>query len=549
MLSSSMETKFKTIFATQLRTIEPTEETRNEAKASLSRLRDLMPASINPADEPALLFVAGNIAVAGLVNKNDDGYDIPTALATYRKFQWQQINTEHDRKNPVGFVIHAGLSEFGTDRIITEDEARTANVPFNVSVVIALWRIINPDLCAYIEEASSPSHPDFKSLSLSFEMGFDDYYIVGLPGNSPIISEAQIKVMPEDPSFERFAMSLRAKEGEGLSPDDANLRLYRVIREGVVPLGGGIVQRPAAAVKGLVAITAKPVETPAAVEATVDEEIERAIEQARNAALACVNQIVTKITPVLKTSKTCVSPITSINSLMNFNEIIKASEAAKVALASAKPENLSEVAASIIDPITEAIKAESIRLENLRKEQEGHTAKIEEAKAQALASAEQLTKDLDVVRQELAQIKQAQAAAAAEESFQNRMQALEAEFDLDDEDRKLLVPEVKAQTEETFAAFMSKQKKLMKEKSKEFKKEKEKEMKASQDALLAKLSDKQVKASFDKGELVINEILASAANNVVSKPVDNMIVQPTQGSDLKELAKKAFEGMTFGGKK
>lgn len=549
MLSSSMETKFKTIFATQLRTIEPTEETRNEVKASLSRLRDLMPASINPADEPALLFVAGNIAVAGLVNKNDDGYDIPTALATYRKFQWQQINTEHDRKNPVGFVIHAGLSEFGTDRIITEDEARTANVPFNVSVVIALWRIINPDLCAYIEEASSPSHPDFKSLSLSFEMGFDDYYIVGLPSNNPVIADAQIKVMPEDPSFERFAMSLRAKEGEGLSPDDANLRLYRVIREGVVPLGGGIVQRPAAAVKGLVAITSKPAETPVAVEATVDEEIERAIEQARNTALACVNQIVTKITPILKTHKTCVSPITSINSLMNFNEIIKASEAAKVALASAKPENLSEVAASIIDPITEAIKAESIRLENLRKEQESHTAKIEEAKAQALASAEQLTKDLDVVRQELAQIKQAQAAAAAEEAFQNRMQALEAEFDLDDEDRKLLVPEVKAQTEETFAAFMSKQKKLMKEKSKAFKKEKCDEAKAAQDALLAKLSEKQVKASFDKGELVINEILASAANNVVSKPVDNMIVQPTQGSDLKELAKKAFEGMTFGGKK
>ncbi len=234
---------------------------------------------------------------------------------------------------------------------------------------------------------------------------------------------------------------------------------------------------------------------------------------------------------------------------MNFTEIIKAADAAKIALASSKPENLSQVAASIIDPITDAIKAESVRLEQLRKEQESHTAKIEEAKAQALASAEQLTKDLESVRSELAQIKQAQAAAAAEEAFQNRMQALEAEFDLDDEDRKLLVPEVKAQTEETFAAFMSKQKKLMKEKSKEFKKMKKDEAEAAQNTLLAKLNEKQIKASFADGDLVINEVLASAAATVVSAPIDNTIVQPVQGSDLKQLAEKAFAGVTFSGKK
>ena len=118
------EPKYKMSFrsvAGSVRVVDPTPETLKEAKASLSELKTLLPAGINPHEEPALLFVAGNLAVAGMVNLNDDGIDCETGLEIYKRFEKQQINLEHDRKQVRGYIIHAGLSEFGTDRVITED--------------------------------------------------------------------------------------------------------------------------------------------------------------------------------------------------------------------------------------------------------------------------------------------------------------------------------------------------------------------------------------------------------------------------------------------
>lgn len=547
--------RFKTTFASipgSLRTIEPTEETRNEVKASLSRLRELLPADIDPVKEEALLFVAGNLAVAGFVNLNDDGYDIPTALATYKLFERQQINIEHERKNVVGYIVHAGLSELGTDRVLTEDEARASGKPFNVAVVIALWRVVNRDLCAYIEEAASPTHPDFNSLSLSFEVGFENYRIVALPGGDPDISTARVTVKPDESAFGQYDGALRCNGGNGLDPSDANLRIYRVIDDQVLPLGGGIVTVPAAAVKGLTTISQKPEPVVEDANATAEQQAEAqraqdialALEQAKNLQterICAINAFLVlmqeKVIPFLNLPKTRVSRATPNDSYMKLSDL-KAIQASLATLAkTAKIDGLTEVAASF-DPVLDAIVKESEKMEADRIAAESHTAAIAKARDEAAAASLKLTEDLAAVRKELDTIKAAQASAAAEEAFQGRMVAIDTEFDLTEEERGLIVSDIKSLDDAAFAAFLDKQKKLMKEKTKDFKKKKADDAKAAQSVTVAALLEKGIKAKITDEGLVVEEILASAKGNEVSAPAGS-IVQPNE-NDINALAKKAF---------
>lgn len=557
-----METKFKTIFASipgSVRVIQPTEETKKEAKASLSQLKALLPASIDPQEEPALLFVAGNLAVAGLINLNDDGIDCETALAVYKKFEKQQINLEHDRKSVRGYIIHAGLSEFRTDRIITEEEARTSGQPFNIAVVMALWRTVDNQLCNYIEEASTPTHPDFKALSLSFEVGFDEYRIIGLPATASEtvveISKASITIQPDDTTFGRYDGCLRAAGGSGLSPDDGNLRLYRIMDGGVIPLGGGIVSMPAAFVKGVTAIvesqTMQATQTPEAIQAAQEEEnariaAEKTLTLAKIAFRSLIENLEKKVSASIISPETRVSPNTpkTINpSPMKQSDIQALKDRADKATT---VEELKTAFASAID-LTTVITQESERREQARVEAEQQSTKLTEAKQQAEAASAQLTKDLEEVRNQLTQIQQAQAAAAAEEKFQQRMAQVSEVFDVDADSSAFFAEEVKScDTDEAFAKKFEKFKKLMPEKTKDFKKKKSDEAKASADALVAQFAEKGVKVSVKDAAITIEEVIASAMNNPISTSIPN-VVQPE--GDLIEKAKKAFgSSLTIGGK-
>jgi len=547
-----MDTKYNVVFAGRIKAIDPTEEAQNEVRASLVQLRDLLPANINPEDEPAILFVAGNLAVAGLVNLNDDGIDRETSLAVYKKFKRQQINFEHDRKSVVGYIVDVGLTEFGTDRVITEQEARESAKPFNIAVVIALWRVVNKDLCDYILQASSPAHPDFDSLSLSFEMGFDDYRIVALPRDEKEIDKATYVYKESDSDFGRINASLRSYNGSGLHPDNKDLRVYRIIDEGVIPLGGGVVTVPAAAVKGLTVITESKseteeeneIETPEQEQLEEQKQIDSIFEEARSRICAFVISSEEKLNKTIKTQKKCVSSFTSSTLSDMKSEDIKALK--ERAAQATKIEELNEVVASAT-VIIDAIVAESERQEQLRKETEAHTAKIEEAKQQAQAAAQKLTEDLAVVKAELETIKQAQAAAAAEQAFNERMTAIDATFEFSDEEKSEIVNDIRNLNDEAFAKWMDKSKKLMKEKTKEHKKKMADEAKAAQDALLAKLTEKGVKAKVTDAGLDIEEVIASALENQTSAPAGS-IIKP-ESSDLKTLAKKALAGTSFAGQK
>ena len=550
----------KTVFAAHIRAIQPSEDDVKEVKASLSDLKQLLPAGIDPDKDYDLLYVAGNLTVGGLVNLNDDGVDIATSLATYKQFERRFVDIEHDRKRMCGFILHAGLTEFGSDKIITEDEARAANKPFNIAIVGVLWKSANPEMCAYLEEASAPTHTDYKALSLSFEVGFENYSIIGLRGDDKVIANAELTIDPDAKDFGRFEGCLRARKGSGVSPDDSSLRLYRVLKDGVLPLGGGVVTVPAAAVKGIVAITSPNPEAPIADADDMGDDSEGDIysdlQAIKNEMSLLVTSASIKELSDIIFQQPRVSPSTTKTSIVlpMKNQALQSFQD-KIAKA-ASLEDVKTIFAT--ESLSDIIAAESVRLQKEKEVAESLASELQKAKDAADATALQTAKDLEVVRSEavalkaeLAEIRTAQETAAAQQKFQERMTALNDIFDLDDETRAFFLDDVKAcSTDEAFAKFMDKNKKLHKEKMKDVKKQKAIDDKKKDDdakaALVAALAAKGIKASAAETGLSIEEIIASAVAAPVNGEIVNVIVPPV---DIKDAARAAFAGaFTIGGK-
>jgi len=99
-------------------------------------------------------------------------------------------------------------------------------------------------------------------------------------------------------------------------------------------------------------------------------------------------------------------------------------------------------------------------------------------------------------------------------------------------------------SDEAFAKFMDKSKKLMKEKTKEFIKKKKDEAKASRDQLVASLKEKGVTVKLGES-LNVEELIASAIEHPVSTP-EGSALEPSK--TLKERANSILSGITIGGK-
>lgn len=236
----------------------PVATAEGEALASLDQLKELLPLEITPETDTDLLYIVGNLAVGGVMNANDDAVTSEDMLSIYTRFERRQCNIEHNRGQIVGYILKAGLSEMGTNKLITPDEARASNKPFNLTTIAVLWKVANKDLCSFIIGSSAPGSPDTDALSLSFEVGFNDYSICLLPKGITDLSQAT-KVIPSDsPEFDEYDSILRVNKGSGKLGKDGATRVGRILGGDLVPLGQGVVTVPAAAVKGVAPILNAP---------------------------------------------------------------------------------------------------------------------------------------------------------------------------------------------------------------------------------------------------------------------------------------------------
>lgn len=439
--------RFRSEFQSIAKIIAPSQEERKIATASLAPLAGIFPNGVDPEKAPDLLYFSANGAVGGLINKNDDGITGDTAIKINDTACNKYISMDHDKTTVVGAILHTGFTCFGSNEPISQEQIGELKTPFNMAVGGVLWKAIAPMVTKYIYQSGDKE--DDEVLSLSWEIAFDSYSIaVG----SKNLFEAKF-IQPEDQEFEYYNGLLRCNGGPG--KDKRGLPVYRVIQgvDGVEPiiLGYSIVPNPAAEVKGILAV--EKCEKPEELEIeddkeeveeenekeTISQEKEKIKEKNINTSNISVNNITTNL-----------MKIESIEQLTaSWDEIRKQESSAAV----------TDFVASIKDGAEKWVADLAAK--------ESAVKQAEEARAAAEKRATETEQALAQMRQELEQIKSEVAAQQALASYNERMEALNGEFELTEEDNSVIASEVKnIRSDEEFAAYQKKARVLMKEKSK-----------------------------------------------------------------------------------
>jgi len=482
----TMNFKHVTTFSSVLKPLVSEEKDKYLALASLIEVGNFIP-NVDADKNIDLLPIAFNAAVVNRVNKNGDVIDTDTALATYKNFINKPINIEHNREKIVGVILTAGFSEFGTDTILNEEQIKELKGPFNITLGGVIWKIANPNLAEKIEESSDFTSNNYQSVSASWELGFNDYNLVVIEGESKNIEDGS-EIANNDDSFESMKQSLRAFGGSGKL--DKSKFIYRKVIGNVIPLGIGLTENPAADVKGIA--ISKPEESKLE-ESKSEANLEENISKIEN---LNVNTDIDK--KVMK--------ITSIKDITD--------------------ESLKQVSASqVSDFIEQELKSASEKFAAEKATVENHLKATKENLDSLIANQENLQKEINSLKEALSAVEAEKQKILAAEQFNERMNGFDSEYDLDDETRQVLASEIAGMndfSDEAFATYKNRMAVFLKNKKKSAKIEKTED------------DSKEAKASVTE---VVEEVADKAEKKVVDIPMTSSASQQT----FFEKYKQAFD--------
>ena len=466
-------TKYTTIFSSTIKPLVSEEKDKYLAMASLVNLADLVP-DIDTERNVDLLPIAFNAFVANRVNKNGDVVDTKATVEMYKNFINKPINIEHNRERVIGTILTAGFTEFGTDAPLTEEQVKEMDGPFNVALGGVIWKVTNENLAALIEDSADPTSENYRKISASWELGFTDYHLVLLPEGEKNIENGQfITSLPE---IEELEANLKSFGGDGKLEDGKHI--YRQVIAGVVPLGIGLTETPAAEVDGIFATTA-----------TEENPSETEQSKQNNSSQTIKNNV--KKNKVMKMK---------IEKLTDIND-----------------ESLQELSASSIADFihSELDKASEQYKKEMTEAEEALKAADEKAKELQNGQAE-MAKELAEVKSNLEELEKAKAEKEAEELFNSRMAGMDEKYELTDEDREVIATDIKALDEENFEAYSKKLTVLLRDKDKALLTEKAEAE--------AKATEAKEEAKAETEEQVEQDAVASeeeATNEVLDEVVDN----------------------------
>lgn len=420
------------------------------SKASLNNLHSLVPKDIDFEQNIDLIGVAFNAAVVNKFNKNGDGMDTNTAIAFTKNFLHKPTNIEHNKEKIVGHIASAGFSKYGSSEILTPEEVEGKDDMFNIALGAVVYRSANKAFADLLERSTDPSDPYYQKISTSWEVGFTDYV---LALGSSDLKDAEI--ISDEKTIEDLKKHLRIYGGSGKTQDGKNI--YRLITGKIYPLGIGFTTNPAADVKGVF----KPQENSSLVEITDKKDKNtNKISQSENINVKNKNKIIMDI-------ETMISELKDLLIEKKFSE---------------------ETVASMTNTFADAIrqKDEQYRqdIESVKLEKETIAKEHSELKESVEALRHQLAEAQEKINSFEANQKAEQAVA----KFNERMDLLDQEYALEDEDRSFLAQELKTLdiTEESFASFKEKLSILWKDKNKEIKAAFEAQIQARIDAEVEK---------------------------------------------------------------
>jgi hypothetical protein len=481
------------------------------------------------------MAVAFNAAVVNKFNKNGDGIDSATATAIGQYFIHKPTNIEHIKSKIVGHVVSAGFSDFGTNKILTGNVSDVLD-PFNIALGAVIYRTVNPAFADMVEMSNDPDSDYYQAVSASWEIGFNDFVIaLGSDDlkNAEIVSDkAQIN------ELKRY---LRSMDGPGEMNDGT--KVYRLVTGNIYPLGIGFTTNPAADVKGLI------IEEPEVEEITFQEkrgEVDSVIEVDNEEFLEKIQNFSSLL------NKNTVKPIKDIKP-METQKLIEKLESLLTQEVEKKDFSTEEAVASISSVVTEAIREKNEQYKDKLTEAQEEKQKLLDSQDQLQSSVKELEEQLASTKVELEEIQKANSDREARELFNARMDKVDEDYDLSDEDRQILASEVDGldSSDESFSSYQEKLLVIWRHKNKahleEVKHEMDEQIEKEVQKRLAKLQDPEVSTASEKpteevqeetSEEVVEEVLekTESEEQLPNNNVEASEAEPT----FREKFQKAF---------
>jgi hypothetical protein len=488
------------------------------SEASLKNLRTLLPQDIDFSKNIDLLGVAFNAAVVNQFNKNDDGIDSALAVEIIQNFIHKPTNIEHQKEKIVGHIISAGFSEYyDSNKIISAEQAGSMTAPFNIALGAVVYKHSNKEFAELMERSVNASDTLYNSMSASWEIGFSQYAIaVG----SRDLQEAEI--IKDAKQIEEMKPMLKAYGGAGSLRDGT--KVYRLLKGELFPLGIGFTTKPAADVQGIYS------ENNQSNKITFNDKRDK------------------KTYFDIKNNKNFKKNESSISQCANDDVKIKKEINMDIEKILAELKDLlvekkfsEEAVASMTTTFADAIKKkdEEYRASLAKAEEERIAALV--AKEELVASVKQIQDQLNAASAQIAEFENFKKQEEAVARFNSRMESIDSEYELDDEDRKVLADDLKAlpETEESFASYKEKVSVMWKHKNKQAKAEFEKQVQARIDEEVSKkLAVSTASVEGKTPEEIAEEALEKAKASSGGLPNNNE--ESSQQETLREKFAKAF---------
>ncbi len=485
--------------------------------ASLTSLKDIMPEGIDLEKNIDLVGVAFNAAVANKFNKNGDGIDSSTAIAIKDYFIHKPANIEHNKQKVVGHIVGSSLSKFGTNELISPEEASTIDGPFNIALSAVVYRSVNPKFAELVQESVNENSSNYQMVSASWEIGFNDYAIA-VGGDD--LHECEIVEGEKKDDYKQF---LKAYGGSGKT--DKGQKVSRLIMGDIYPLGIGFTANPAAEVKGLTMIEKDNIEA-------CENPVYEKIEVSNNIFTEKISHYTKRDVILSKNQKPGQNMEQEI--LKQLTETLE-SQASEKKLSQEAIANITKVFHDAIVDKSEQWKSDKEALESQKED-------LVKASEESAKEIEDLKTQLASVSEDLGKIKTEVEAREEADRFNDRMSELDDMFELEDEDRVIIASELKGIKEvKAYDEYKSKLSVTWKHKTKAFKEEQEKlfneKLEAEVQKRLGELSDKEtVEASSE-------EVAEEAIENAEAEEeavANNNADSAQEDLSLREQFKQAF---------
>lgn len=395
------------------------EKDRFLAVASLAELSKYIP-NIDTKVNVDLLAIAFDAFVANRVNKNDDVSDSATSVAIAKTFVNKPINIEHDRSKVMGVITNYAFTKFGSDEALTEDEALATKDPFNVTLGGVLWRVVNKNLAKMVEASSDPTSEFYQEVSASWEVGFMDYVIAAVSGDSRNLADA--KIIEDNEEIKKLSGYMKAFGGKGHKGDN---KLYRLVKGAALGLGVGLTGTPAADVKGIATLKSQEPEVEVSTETDASQKVNNSTEN--------ISQ--TKENVVIQERQDNMSI-----------KITKLEDITDEGLKQMKASEVTEFIKVQMKTAEETFLAEKTKLENQIKASN-------EASTKLLADQAKLQEDMKKVSETLASLQAEKEARAKQDTFNSRMASLDGEFNLVDAEREVIAANIVNLDETAYASY------------------------------------------------------------------------------------------------